>query len=130
MSDTDLPANVRRLVESVVPTMDALELLVFLARHPNEQWTAAEMASEMHPVVIAAPAVNQYLALFESHGLVSTTPDARFQHRPTSPELEAACSALVKAYAERPVTLIRTVYGTVESSKIQSFADAFKIKKD
>jgi hypothetical protein len=44
--------------------------------------------------------------------------------------LERAIGLLLRAYNERPVTLIRTVYAIADAKKIQAFADAFKIKKD
>jgi hypothetical protein len=52
--------------------------------------------------------------------------DAGLQYQPASAALDFTVRALVKAFEERPVTLIRLVY----SRKLQSFADAFKIKKD
>jgi hypothetical protein len=36
---------------------------------------------------------------------------------------------LAKVYNERPVTLIRMIYA-LKDTKIQSFADAFKIRKE
>jgi hypothetical protein len=44
--------------------------------------------------------------------------------------VESAIGLLLRAYNERPVTLIRTVYAIADAKKIQAFADAFKIKKD
>jgi hypothetical protein len=43
--------------------------------------------------------------------------------------LACAVEQLAEAYNERPVTLIRTIYAPAET-KIQSFADSFKFRKD
>ena len=53
-------------------------------------------------------AVDIPLSLFEQHAWVQT---------------------LAKAYEERPVTLFRLIYA-LRDRKIQSFADAFKLRKD
>jgi hypothetical protein len=124
-----LPEEVRLLIQSSVPTIDALEVLLFLARHPGTPWRPSEIVNQMQPTVITEAAANEYIALFEEHGLVTAQPDGAFVYAPASPELEEAMVALMQAYNERPVTLIRVVYEVANSKTIQSFADAFKIKK-
>jgi DNA-binding transcriptional regulator GbsR (MarR family) len=52
----------------------------------------------------------------------------RFRYAPATPELRRAVELLAVAYNERPVTLVRLVYN--RPSAAQSFADAFRIKKD
>jgi hypothetical protein len=49
--------------------------------------------------------------------------------QPADPALQAHVKTLAQAYEERPVTLIRLIYA-LRDSKIRSFADAFKLKKD
>ncbi|MBI4500965.1 MAG: hypothetical protein HY700_07370 [Gemmatimonadetes bacterium] len=130
MNGFELPADVRQLIRDSVPTPDALEALVLLVRNPAQSRTAEEMVVAMLPIVVSESAMNDYLALFRSHGLVVEQEGARFAHQPATPGVEAAVRGLLKAYNERPVTLIRTVYAIADSKRIQSFADAFKLKKD
>jgi len=129
MTVSELPEELRRFIQSNVPTYVAAELLLFLAQHPDKQWTPDEIVNEIKPSVITFSAVKEYLALFVAQGLVVEIPGARYQYQTASPEVKAAVNALAKAYNERPVTLIRTIYDLAKS-KIQSFADAFKLKKD
>jgi hypothetical protein len=124
-----LPEEVRFLIQSSVPTIDALEVLLFLARHAGRVCRPSEIVNEMQPTVLNEAAVKGYVALFEAEGLVSAEPEDCFVYRPASPELEAAMAALIQAYKEQPVTLIRSVYEIAKSKSIQSFADAFKLKK-
>ena len=63
-----------------------------------------------------------YPTIFFSCGII-------FTYDPLSAELERAIGELAHAYNERPVTLIRVLY-RVADSKIQSFADSFKLRKD
>jgi hypothetical protein len=62
-----------------------------------------------------------------AHRLVQLDGDARVQYRPASDALAAHVATLEKVYRERPVTLIRVIYG-LRDRKIRSFADAFKLR--
>ena len=130
MNGFQLPEEVRQLIRDSVPTPDALEALVLLPQNPGESRTIKDLLAAMHPVVISESDMNGYLKLFRSHGLVVEQEGGRFVCHPESPEIEASVQGLLKAYNERPVTLIRTVYAIADAKKIQSFADAFKLKKD
>jgi hypothetical protein len=130
MAGPELPEEVRQLIRTSVPTLDSLELLVFLARGADRPLTAPEIVDGLRPTEIAEAAVAETLALLVSRGLLVEGEGQRFAFRPASPGLESAVRGLVKAYDERPVTLIRQVYTIAASQKIRSFADAFRLKKD
>lgn len=89
-----------------------------------------ELIEALRPTAVTEPVVRESLALLTSQGIVSETPEGAILYRPDSPALERALDLLVRAYNQRPVTLIRTVYAIADAKKIQAFADAFKIKKD
>lgn len=128
MNDSELPEEVRRLIWSSVPSVDALELLVVLARGPERAWSAEALLNAVRPMKAAE--LRHYLALFQEYGLLIPGESDGVTYRPVTAALAAAMAGLCKAYDERPVTLIRTVYAIADARKIQSFADAFKIKKD
>lgn len=124
--DADFPQELCLFIQDTIPTIDAAELLVFLAGDRSRQWKVEEIAQELRPTIIAESEIRRSLSLFLTRGLVVENQDGRFHYRPTSPDLDATVGALAKAFNQRPVTLIRIIY----SRRIQSFADAFKIKKD
>jgi hypothetical protein len=126
MSDADFPEELCLLIKDTIPTIEAAELLIVLSLDPAKQWTAEEIAHEIRPTVMAVAEVRKCLLLFQARGLVIENQDASFQYQPTSAALDSTVRALAKAFKERPVTLMRLIY----SRNIQSFADAFKIKKD
>jgi hypothetical protein len=70
----------------------------------------------------------RYLALFQAGGMIAVGPDKRVQYRPAHQAVAAQVATLAQAYQERPVTLIRVIYA-LRDSTIQSFADAFKLKR-
>lgn len=129
MIDADFPDELCRFIHDTIPSIETAELLLCLARHPDRQWLAEELVHEIRPTVIPVAAARKYLATFSARGLVAEKQDDRFQYSPASDGLQDAVRALAKAYNERPVTLIRWIY-SLKDQKIQSFADAFKIKKD
>lgn len=101
-----------------------------VVRHPDRPRTVPELIEALRPTAVTEPVVRESLALLRTQGILSETPEGRILYRPDSPEVEGAIGLLLRAYNERPVTLIRTVYAIADAKKIQAFADAFKIKRD
>jgi len=101
-----------------------------VVRHQDRPRTVAELIEALRPTAVTEPVVRESLALFRTQGILSESPEGRILCRPDAPEAERAIGLLLRAYNERPVTLIRTVYAIADAKKIQAFADAFKIKKD
>ncbi|HEX4086662.1 MAG TPA: hypothetical protein VHY22_17250 [Chthoniobacteraceae bacterium] len=129
MSDSDLPESLQRFLRLSIPTFQAAELLLFLASHPERPFTAVEIEEGMKPTVISAAAIKLYLNSLKDQKLIEGEMDSGYRFAPASAELKEAVLDLNHAYNERPVTLIRTIYAIAES-KIQSFADSFRLKMD
>ena len=125
---SELPAHLLRFIAAAIPTYLSAEVLLFLAARPERAWKPEEIVVEIRPVVITLPAAKEYLVLFRHCNIVEES-DGCFCYKPSSSELEADIGALAHAYNERPVTLIHTIYRIAES-RIQSFADSFKFRKE
>lgn len=125
---SDLPSSLLQFLRQSVPTYQAAEVLLFLAAHPDREFSAEEIVVEMRPVTITVPAVKEYCALFRRHGLLGTETD-RFAYAPESATVEGLVGQLAHAYNERPVTLIGAIY-RIADSNIQSFADSLKLRRD
>jgi hypothetical protein len=130
VNETELPAEVRQLIHTSVPSIDALEVFMQLLRPRDVPLTVPELIEAMRPAAVSDLVVRESVALLRAQGIFAETPDGRILYRPDSPAVESAVSLLLRAYNERPVTLIRTVYAIADAKKIQAFADAFKLKKD
>ena len=130
MSQTELPLELRQLIHSSVPSIDALEVLMEVLRHRDTPPTVPELIEALRPAGVSEPVVRESLALLRGQGILTEAADGKILYRPDSPAVESAVGLLLRAYNERPVTLIRTVYAIADAKKIQAFADAFKIKKD
>ena len=117
MEDADFSDDFCRFLQSSVPSVQAAELLLQLAADP---------AVELRP---RDPAEAKILQSFHAGGLAMASVDQAYQYRPANEALQNYVSMLAKAYEERPVTLIRIIYA-LRDSKIRSFADAFRVRKD
>lgn len=113
----------------VIPAFAAAEVLVFMVQNAGEAKTAAELAEALLPSVVAVSVIDGYLAVFKARDLVREEAPQKFRYAPATPALDQSARALVTAFNERPVTLIRAIY-TLADSKIQSFADSFRLRND
>jgi hypothetical protein len=129
VEDADFSDDFCRFLQENIPSVDAAELLLYLRAHPDRAWLAAEAAANLRPTVQISDAdAARYLESFQARGLVSAEPDKRAQFRPANEALEMYTQMLALAYKQRPVTLIRMIYA-LRDLRIQTFADAFKIRK-
>jgi hypothetical protein len=124
---SELPESLLQFVRTCIPTYQSAEVLLFLSANPDRDFSPAEVVASMRPIVVTASAIAEYAAHFTAKGLL-TEQDHRYRYQP-SPEFERNIAELAHAYNHRPVTLIAAIY-RITDSKIQSFADAFKLRKD
>jgi hypothetical protein len=117
-----------RFLQGAVSSFEAAELLLFLARHRETDWSLVEALGRLRPgVSIGDAEAARYLETFRAQGLVAIEGE-RARYQPASYFIDKQVEALEMAYRERPVTLIRMIYA-LRDRRIQSFADAFKIGK-
>jgi hypothetical protein len=128
--EQELSEDVRRLILGSVPTLDALELLIGLVRRTPAIMTPDMLHRELGARAIGREAIVRYLQSLQTQGIVAEGPPGLFGYRPANAELDRAVQGLLRAYNERPVTLIRTVYELADQRRIQAFSDAFRIRKD
>lgn len=127
MSQPELPESLHHLIRCCLPDFRTAELLVFLARQGPIACNIDEAIEALRPSQFRPALVTEYLDLFQRCGLVAAMDEGRFVYRPRTDELADAVTALVHAYDERPVSLIRAIYAAADSP-IQSFADSFRLR--
>jgi hypothetical protein len=128
MTDADLPREVRDLIIRQLHSMEEIEVLLLLAAAPSS-FTLKEIRrglrlpeSEVPLPSIARLIKHRFITCDDSSG------ESRYSYGPADPGIRRAIDLLRVAYNERPVTLVRLVYN--RPSPAQSFADAFRIKKE
>ena len=133
MSDiSDLPADVRALLDEHVESYEQLETLLLLRRERYEEWTIEGLATRLR---VRAELIETALAGLKTSGLVEAigAAPARFAYRPTSSGLDAAAGRLEREYAERPILIIQLMSANsierLRTAALHTFADAFVLKK-
>jgi hypothetical protein len=128
MTDPDFPEELRSFIQDTIPSVDAAELLLVLAQHPESEYQVVDLINTLRPTTVSEPVVRRYLSHFQSVGVVAMRENSAYRYAPASPDLDGLVRALTKVYNERPVTLVRMIYAP-RDDKIRSFADAFRLKK-
>ena len=129
MEDADFSDEFCRFIQTTLPSVEAAELLLALFEAADTWWAPPALAAKLRPGSSISDAdALRYLDLFEMRGLIAVGPDKGVQFRPADEQLHEQVRTLAQAYKERPVTLIRVIYA-LRDTKIQSFADAFKLRR-
>lgn len=113
--DADFTDEFCQFLQSAVPAVEAAEFLLLVKGDPARPWTPPE-------------GVARYVSGLQASGLVEVDSDQRVRYKPASEALATHVAMLDKLWRERPVTLIRVIYG-LRDSKIRSFADAFRLRR-
>ena len=122
---TEITDVLRAFVRKHVRTVGELEVLLWLRQHPQQTWTATDIARELRGNPAAA---TDYLQHFQRAGLAREMGIGQYQYV-EDPDTHELVTALADAYSERPVSVVDLIYAE-PSNPIQLLADAFKIKKD
>ena len=120
MTEQDLLQFTRGSIRSVW----ALELLLLLKREPDRRWPHDELVRELRA---STKVVTDSVQDFTAAGLVACEGET-CAYAPASPLLAELCEALEQAYRRRPVSVINAIVSPKD--KMQSFADAFRLKDD
>ncbi|HEX6980849.1 MAG TPA: hypothetical protein VF342_16275 [Alphaproteobacteria bacterium] len=120
-----IPEPVLRFVRSTIKSVWALELLLLIRRTAPREWTVEGLTAELRSSPLV---VTEILSAFQRSGIIRAK-DERYHYEVSNPEQEELIQAVERIYAERPFALIREII-SAPNEKIQTFADAFKFKKD
>jgi hypothetical protein len=118
--------DVLRFVRGSIKSVWMLDLLLLMRRGGDRAWPIDELTRELRG---NRTLVLDLLSGLGKAGLVETDEAGNYRYRPANEETDALVGELERIYMERPLTLIREIV-SAPNEKIQSFADAFKLKKD
>lgn len=128
MEDSAFSDSFCHFVQTTVPTVQAAELLLVVARMPAAGWMPEEALARLgNGASMPAAEAQRYLERFRTVRLLAAEGDRSLRYQPASPELAEHVKTLWQAYQERPVTLIRLIYA-LRDTRIRSFSDAFTLR--
>jgi hypothetical protein len=115
-------------VENYFDSIEQIEALSLLVQNPDRTWTADEVNHELRSsprsLLVRLETLHGMGALQKADGS-----PPRFQFKPRTPETESLIAELLEAYRTRRIAVINLIYSRPPKA-LQSFADAFKLKKD
>lgn len=126
MSSDPLPPAVRQLLARHIRSVEQLEILLLVRTQPAREWTAAEI----YDVVRSSQAsIAERLDAFTASGFLTKTEGTppRYRYSPNS-DLRSAVDQTATAYQTWRVRVIEVIFAP-EADPVQSFADAFKLRK-
>jgi hypothetical protein len=126
--DADFTDEFCQFLQGSVPAVEAAELLLALRRDPGRWWTLTEVRGALGSgVSLPEDEAARQAEGLQARGLAAVDAERRLQYREPA-GTSGHIATLEKVYRERPVTLIRVIYG-LRDSKIRSFADAFRLRR-
>jgi len=122
--ERDIPDNVKRLLSDHITSVEQLEVLLLLFRHPWEPWTSDRVTEELRTSPSSA---HQRLSDLVARGLL------RIEQNPerfiAEPRWASDVAGLARAYSERRYTVINLIFSKpIDNLKV--YADAFRFKKE
>lgn len=128
MADDALPPPVRQLISRYIRSVEQLEILLLVQSQPNRAWSAGEV----YEVIRSTKAsVEGRLRTFTAEGFLveEKTSPPTYRYAPNDSDLRSAVEATAAVYQARRIRVIEAIFAP-EVDPVQSFADAFKLRKD
>ena len=124
MSQTGVPANVRRFIAAEIESVEQLEVLLLLRGAPDKEWTGREVARAL---VSQPESAANWLARLEGRGLLAASGDA-YRYAPATPDVAESIDHLAESYARYRVAVIGLIFSK-PSERVTVFSDAFRIRR-
>ena len=128
MASDDLPPAVKQLLARYIRSVEQLEVLLLIASQSSRTWTA----SDVYEVIRSSKAsIADRLQAFTNDGFLveeQTSPPG-FRYAPKSEELRRGVEETARVYQTHRIRVIEAIFAPVVDP-VQSFADAFKLRKD
>jgi len=118
--------EVLAFVRGSVKSVWSVELLLFMRRRADCAWSVAELVRELRGSDFV---VTESLRTLQWAGLVAPEADERYRYAPASPEFERLTAQLEEVYRARPIAVAKAILST-PSERLQTFADAFRLRKE
>lgn len=113
-------------LRSSVRSVWALELLLYLRQHADRAWSVCDLVRELRGSDFV---VTESLAGLQAAGLVTAEANGTYRYAPASREFDRLSQQLEAAYRARPIAVAKAILST-RSDRLQTFADAFRLRKD
>jgi hypothetical protein len=122
-----IPESVKEFITSNIDSIAELEALLLLRSDPGCDWTTDALAARLYT---SHEQTVETMAKLGTIGLsrVKQTEPTTFHYQPSSNEQDVVVAALAETYSKYLIPVTNLIHSKPRS-KVQQFADAFKLRK-
>ena len=120
-----IPEDIKEFVLQHVDSIAHLEALLLLRRETDQKWDARRVAKRLY---LNVPETANVLARLHARGFLATEGDV-YWYCCTPEERALAVERVAEFYARHLIPITNLIHSK-PASRIQEFADAFKLRKD
>jgi hypothetical protein len=120
-----LSQDVKRFIRNHIRTVWDLELLLLLQRDPSRAWRAGELVRELRASTLI---IGESLIVLTRTNCIVEDQEGLYRYNAATPA-GTLVPAVKEAYIRFPAAVSKLIW-EAPHSKIQTFADAFRLKKD
>ena len=120
-----LSPQVQHFIAQSIHSLEQLEILCLVSSDSSRAWTVAEVFRRIQS---SEASVSASLRKFQQEGILESRAGG-FQFLPAKPTLADTVRQVARAYRERPVAVVETIYRKPPDA-VRDFAEAFRLKKD
>jgi hypothetical protein len=123
-----IPDDVAQFILNQIDSIAQLEALLLLRREPQEKWSAKTLAQRLYTTESETLAALERLC---AAGLVIALGSEHviYRYEPMSQELRALIDRAADVYSKHLVPITNLIHSKPKT-RVQEFADAFRIRKD
>ena len=119
-------ARILEFVGKAFNSIWPLELLLVLCQENRDGWRVKALVRELRA---NTEVVTQGLEALTTAGFVAVDSDQGYRLEPASPDMDDMARALADLYKRKPRAVMRAIF-SAPKDRIQTFADAFRMRKD
>ena len=120
-----IPEDVKQFILHYIDSIAQLEGLLMCRADPHKEWNATILARGLF---IDESQTSLLLARMSEQGFIVASANG-YRYQPQSPELTAMMERLAELYKSYLVPITNLIHAKTKT-RIQEFADAFRIRKD
>jgi hypothetical protein len=122
----EFPAEVKQFIAQHVESLAQLEALLILRQNSEQHWRSPELAQRLY---ITPDMCEAILADLERRGFAARSPDGAYFYQPRDRGADQLIGDLATIYQQRRVAVITEIYSK-PVTKVQTFADAFRLRRE
>jgi len=123
-----IPEDLAQFILAKVDSVAQMEALLLLRSKPEEPWCVQSVARGLY---ISEEQTAEVLAKFCSDGFLAlkSSDPPLYQYRPATAELTQILDRLAETYSKHLLPVTNLIHSKPKT-RVQEFADAFKLRKD